>query len=166
MPGAAAAAETMRAGELIADAHANLGRHAGADGRFERRLPPRSRCQLGIEVRRIGRLGADNAIAAETVAERHWYDRLDHARLGQGSGIGDADVAGRNIDVENARQDELQGAALGAHHHVDAARVAHQVILELLREQQQQRDGADAKRQQGQIERRVERPPAQIGQRK
>jgi hypothetical protein len=41
------------------------------------------------------------------------------------------DVPGRNIDVIDRREDQLQRAALGPHHQIDAARVTLQPLLQL-----------------------------------
>ena len=64
----------------------------------------------------------------------------------------------------DAGKDQLQRAALAADHEVEAARIAGQALLELGAEQQKQHDGADPERQQREIERRVLRPGADVGE--
>jgi hypothetical protein len=72
------------------------------------------------------------------------------------------DVARGHVDVEHPRQDELQRAALGAHHQVDAAQVALKRPVELRGHQQHQRDGGQAQREQQQVERRRQRARPQV----
>ncbi|MNV67454.1 hypothetical protein D3C71_1602570 [compost metagenome] len=79
------------------------------------------------------------------------------------------DVAGRHVDVKHARQNELQRAALGAHHQVNAREVALERLVELRSHQQHQRDGRQAQREHQQVEHsrqgaRPEVTPRQAGE--
>ena len=112
----------------------------------------------------IGVLGADDAKARQTVAQRQRNGFRDKRVLRPALGLGKRDVPRRKIDVIDAGQDELQGAALAADHQVDAAGVPGEAVLELRTEEQQQHDHGDTERQQRQIERGVERPGANVGE--
>ena len=95
----------------------------------------------------VGVFAADDAKASETVAERERDRRGDQRVPGPALGLGERDVPGREIDMIDAGQDQLQRAALGADHQVEAAGVPGQAVLKLGAEQEQQDDHADAERE-------------------
>ena len=160
----AARSEAVTADEAVAHAKPGPGRDERAERRFERRLPQPAPGQLAAIMLGIRMLGADDAKARQTVAQRQRNGFRDKRVLRPALGVGKRDVPRRKIDVIDAGQDELQGAALAADHQVDATGVPGQAVLELRTEEQQQHDHGNAERQQRQIERGVERPGANVGE--
>ena len=160
----AAWSQTVTADEVVAHAEPGPRRDERAERRFERRLPQPAPGQLAAIVRGMGVLGADDAKAGEAVAERQRNRFRDKRVLRPAFGLGERNVPRRKIDVIDAGQDELQGAALAADHQVDAAGVPGEAVLELRTEEQQQDDHGNTERQQRQIERGVERPGANVGE--
>ena len=127
-------------------------RCAGAQHSVHGLLPQRAFGQGGAVVRHVIRRGAHDAIAlvAVTQAERH---HLGHQRvLLQRLHLLQGDVARGHVDVEHPRQDELQRAALGAHHQVNAFQVTLKSPVELGGHQQHQRDGGQPQGKQQQVE--------------
>ena len=160
----ATARDAVAADELIADLEAARGRDARPKGRLEGRLPETALGERRAVVLRIGVLGAEDAKAREVVAHRDRDRALDPRMLPPAGDLGERNVAGREIDLVDAREHQLQGAALGADHQVEAAGIAQEAVLELGAEQQQQHDRTDPQRQQDEIERGVERTRADIGE--
>ena len=72
------------------------------------------------------------------------------------------DIAGGHVEVVDGGEDDLQRTAFGAGDEIDAARIALHARFELVRHQQQQRDGGDAQRQQHNVEHGIEAARAQI----
>ena len=71
--------------------------------------------------REVTRLRADDAKAAKRITERQRHDGFDHRMGLEFFRVGEWNISGRHVDLVNAREDELQRAALGADDHVDAA---------------------------------------------
>jgi hypothetical protein len=156
-----ARSEAVTADEEVAHAEPGPGRDERAERRFERGLAP---SQLAAIVRGIGVLGADDAKASQTVAQRQRNGFRDKRMLRPAFGLGKRNVPRWKINMIDAGQDELQGAALAADHQVDATGIPSEAILELRTEEQQQHDHGNTERQQRQIERGVERPGANVGE--
>jgi len=108
------------------------------------------------------RLRPDNPCAPEAVAERERNRFGDERVRAELRDRRERDVSGRNVDVIDAAQDELQRAPLGADHEIDALRVARHAFGELLREQHRQRDNAETECEQQHDQRRRERPPSSV----
>ena len=143
-----AAAQAVAAHKAITHAQAGVARHLGAQHRLHGRLP---HCatghHAGVVAQVIGR-GANDAVALETVAHAD-RNQLGHLRVGlQRLHIGQRHIAGGRVDLKHARQNQLQRAAFGTHHHVNASQVARKGLLNLVVDQQHQRDGRQPQRQQ------------------
>ena len=67
--------------------------------------------------------------------------------------------------MKHTRQNQLHGAALGTHHHIDIRQVAFKGPVHLFGCQQHKRDGRQPQRQQQQIERGSQRARPQVAKR-
>ena len=114
----------VTAEELVADAKPARGRHGGADGRLERPLPETAGGERGAIVLGIGVLGAEDAEAREVVAHRDRNRAFDQRIPAPARDLVEPDVTGREIDLIDADEDQLQRTALGANHEIEAAGVA------------------------------------------
>ena len=108
----AARSQAVTADEVVAHAEPGPGRDERAERRFERRLPQPAPGQLAAIVPGIGVLGADDAKARQTVAQRQRNGFRDKRVLRPAFGLGERNVPRRKIDVIDAGQDELQGLPL------------------------------------------------------
>src|SRR5688572_2895848 len=158
----ALAAEAMRAGEGSANADAGARRDFGAEHRFHWFVMKTTRSQLRPVMLRVLPWRADDAIALPAVAERQGNRFLDEAVLLEGARCSERDVAGGRVDMVDPGEDQLHRAAFRADDQIDAARIAMHALLELAHHQDQEHDGADAKREQNEAERGVQRPRAQV----
>ncbi|MDR6153404.1 hypothetical protein QF021_001493 [Acidovorax delafieldii] len=143
----------------------NAARHAGAQHRVHGLLPQRALSKRCLVVRHVIGRGAHDAVALIAVAQAQ-RDDLRHQRvLLQSLHFLQGDVASGYINMENARQDELQRAALGAHYQVDAAQITLKRLVELRGDQQHQGDGGQAERQHQQVQHRGQRAGPQVAPR-
>src|SRR5687767_4316144 len=162
---AAFCSDAVGSGETRADADAGARGDFGAENRLHRLLMKTALPRLGAVVQRIIFLRADDAVALPAVAERERHGLTDHAVLLERARRGERDVAGRRVEVIDAREHELHRAALRADDEIDAARVALHALLELAHDEDEKHDRRDAEREQDEAERGVERPRAQIARR-
>ena len=104
-------------------------------------------------------------ITAEAIAH---CDGDDIANQRIGTELGDLrerDVSRRDVDVENAGENQLQRTSLRAYHQIDARRIPFQAFVEGGGKQQQKRDRRYAQHQQRQVEQGRERafPRVRVG---
>ena len=94
----------------------------------------------------VVRCGAHNAEPAKTVTQAD-RDEFGHLRVGLQRLDGrQRHITGGHVQVKHARQDQLHRAALGTDHHVNARQVTFKRRVDLVADQQQQRDGRQPER--------------------
>src|SRR5262249_23559631 len=108
----------------------------------------------------------DDPEPVKAVAHREWNDPADHRVPGELLRRFQRDVSGRNIEVEDAGENELDRAALGTDDEIDHLRVATESFADLSVDNHHEADGADTEGEQQNVEQRPERPRSQIAPRK
>ena len=152
--------ESVRTDERCAGAKAGVPGRARPRHRLHRPFPqPPLRKPAAVVVHVVaGR--ADDAESPVGVPEREGNHTRHHRMTRDGAKLGEGDVAGRDVGVKDGGEDELQAAALGADHEVDAACVAADAVLELALEQEHHDDGCNPEREQQHRQDRRQRPAA------
>ena len=127
--------------------------------------PQRALGELRLVVLNVIRGGTDDAKRPEAVAQTQ-RNHLRHLRvLRQCLHLGQRHVAGRHVDVEHTRQNQLHGAALGPDHGVDTGQIAFERVVDLGADQQHEGHGAQAEGEQQQVQRRSQRTRPQVTKR-
>ena len=123
--------QPVRAREQLARVETSDARDFCTDHCLQWRVPlPTSLQRSAVELK-IGGVGADDAKSFIAIAQCHrdgpFYKRLrDHFR-----GLGNINIACRNIDLKYRRQHKLERAAFGTDDQIDARRVAIHALLDL-----------------------------------
>jgi hypothetical protein len=160
--GASAFGQAMAAGKAVADLEAAGSRHLGAEHGLHRARPEGAlRQPAPVEAEVVG-CRADDAPAAEGVAQRHRHGLRHQGLPPQQLQRRQRDVAGGGVQVEDAGQHDLHGAAFGAHDEVDAGQVAPQAGLDLGAGAQHEGHGREAQGQQQQVQRRRQRAGPEV----
>ena len=76
--------------------------------------------------------GTHNPKSPVIVAHRKRNHRFDKRILFEGIDFRQRYVSRGSVDLINTRQNQLQGATLSSHHHVDAPEIAPELVIELL----------------------------------
>ena len=146
--------EAVDTAEGVAHLQAETLGRGGSGHHIEGAFEDGALLQPQLVQREEGRVGAHDAVTLVAVAHRQRH-RLRDQRVTlseEGSGRLEGYVAGGHVDVVHAGQDQLQGTALRADHHVDAGEIAVEPVGEHAVEQQDGGDEAGAQRQQGEVQ--------------
>ncbi len=110
--------------------------------------------------------GADDAVTVKVVAQADGDDAGNQRVLFQCTHRLQWHIARRHVNVQHAAQNQLHGAALGTHNHVNAGQVALEGFGELVPDQQQKGDGRQPQAEQQDVERCAQRAGPQVVPRK
>ena len=108
-------------------------------------------------MRHIIRCRSHDAKASKAVAQTQRNQFGDSRVLLQGFHLCQRDIARGRIDMKHARQNQLHGAAFGTDDDVNALQIALKSMVDLAADEQNQRDGRHAQRQQQHIQSRSQR---------
>ena len=122
----------MRPSKLGSGGQAQALRHLCPQHHFHRGSPRAAIGYRRAEMRQIVWRAAHDPVALKTVAQAHRNQLGDHGMFCQGLHIGQCHIATGRIQVKHACQDELQGAAFGTHHQVDARKIALKSVFHLV----------------------------------
>ena len=154
--------QPVRAGQGVAHLQPRAGRHLRAHHGLHGFCPQRTLGQGHLVVADVVGRGAHDAKAAKTVAQAD-RNELGHLRVGfQRVDGGQRHITGGHVQVKHAGQDQLHRAALGPHHHVNAGQIAFKRGIDLVADQQQQRDGRQPEREQQQVQASGQRTRPQV----
>ena len=147
-----ASPQTVGAAKSVANLKPQLLRHRGAHHHLQGSVPHAALCQRGAVVGKVLRRGAHNPKATQVVAQAEGDELGDHGVLFQGLDRLERNIARWHIDVEHAAQDQLHGAALGTHHHINTGQVLVKGLVQLKAHQQQEGDGGQTQAEQQHIQ--------------
>ena len=148
-----AATQTVRSGKNCANCQTGSARHFCSRHCLHGLRPHRALRQLGAVVVCIGNSRSNKSETLVGVSQADG-NQLGNLRIFcKLLDCGKRNIAGWHVNMKHASQNQLNGAAFGTYHQVDAGKVTFEILVQLLGNKDHKRNGCKTKRQQQQVQR-------------